>query len=152
MPPVPQPGGICLSSTRTPVVALFGKKLRCSFCLKMGHSKTKNGRPLCPKFVQMRSGSNNSVTRLVINSPDHNVLTIWQFPEQLSQSTLNRGIGGSNACALISMLFAHKFMSHQAAFICRESLPPVYTDMVRESIIEDLLSFMCDGSNDSGAF
>lgn len=102
---VVQPGG--KDTQISSASALTSKKqrrlpvVRCSHCKKIGHSKTRNKSIICPALREARS-------IMAITLP-HDV-TMHQYPSSISQSSLNRGVIGSNACTLIAMLFAHKFM------------------------------------------
>lgn len=147
---VPQPGQQAAQSQQQvdeavpTVISLNKGKRRCAFCKEIGHTKTTNTKLTCPLYIDMkRRKASNTVCANIIESndiyrvsyPPH--IMLWKFPQSISQSTFERGNRGSNACALISMIFAHKFMSQQLQFNSELlTLPNVIKNRVTEAIRE----------------
>ena len=85
------------------------------------------------------------IYRLAISGqPSCEVVYTWKFPENLSQSTID-GRKHSNACSVISIAVAHRFLTSNIQPPSGEDLPSDWVNLLRQCMEEG--NTLYDGAN-----
>ena len=116
LPPLPvPPQDTGTESSRNISDSKKSKKPCCRKCKhpKKGHKYPKNECvkcPLCPESI-----CQSETCQVPIQSTMYRSVTCWQLPAQISQSTIFGTAIGSNACTIIAVMGAKKFLNSELA-------------------------------------